>query len=208
MANRVLTAFRVGLGDDHLDGGEDEDTVSGGEGADRIDGGTGSDTLSGGGGVGSEFDMLTYASRTRPMFINFEDGSAIGPGERDSISSFATVIGGAGSDHMVASDRPAFFLGGDGNDTLIGGNASEDSLFGEGGNDLLLGGDANDYLEGSAGDDTLHGNGGADGLFGMSGNDRLFSTGDNTADTVRGGSGTDLADADDEDDVLAVETIS
>lgn len=46
-----------------------------------------------------------------------------------------------------------------------------------------------------------------DTLFGLGGNDRFFTNND-FMDLVRGGAGDDTADADDEDDVLAMETIT
>jgi uncharacterized delta-60 repeat protein len=131
------------------------------------------------------------------------------------VETTAFLSGGAGNDVLAGSGTNDMITGGNGNDQLNGrdgadtlrGGSGNDSLFGEADNDLLQGEDGDDYLEGGSGNDILHGNAGADAMFGLSGNDRLFSAGDNTADTVRGGSGTDWADADDEDDVLAVETV-
>jgi hypothetical protein len=49
---------------------------------------------------------------------------------------------------------------------------------------------------------------GVDRMFGLAGKDRLLSAGDGSNDTVNGGVGTDSAEVDDEDEVVAVETIS
>jgi Ca2+-binding RTX toxin-like protein len=114
-----------------------------------------------------------------------------------------TIDGGSGNDRIEGGALADVLIGGDGNDR-IDGNDGNDSLFGAGGNDSLNGDFGDDYFEGGAGDDILVGGPGADRLFGLGGNDTLISD-DGVRDTVRGGTGFDTADADDLDDVLAVE---
>ena len=119
------------------------------------------------------------------------DSLAVGSGVR---AVFAD--GGAGKDTLT---------GGDGNDTLLG-NTGNDQIFGGLGNDNLSGGGGNDYLFGDRGNDTLAGNGGHDTLSGAAGNDVLFG-GPGAADTINGGTGTDLAAQDFNDTYHDVETM-
>jgi Ca2+-binding RTX toxin-like protein len=128
----------------------------------------------------------------------------------------ASVEGGGGNDEIAGGMLADVLLGGAGNDSIVGNGGNDtviagdgdDSLYGGAGNDDLRGDAGNDYFEGGAGGDTLTGGGGADALFGLAGNDSLLSDGDGVKDTVRGGTGTDSADADDLDDVLGVESVS
>ena len=177
-------------GDDYLNVDESFDPLTllrGGTGNDELISGLAPATL-----VGGEGDDQLFGGRSFNV-IEGGDGNDTITGSNGS----DTMDGGAGNDHIRAGDNVDSITGGPGND----------SLFGEAGNDRLQGEDGDDYFEGGSGNDTLHGNAGADALFGLSGNDRLFAAGDDTADTLRGGSGTDVADADGEDDVLAVETV-
>jgi Ca2+-binding RTX toxin-like protein len=163
-----------------IHGGDGNDTIWGGAGDDRIRGQGGDDVLRGG------------------------DGNDAVRGE--SGGDFAH--GGDGRDELVGAGGEDTLIGGSDNDGLHGDRGS-DSLYGEGGDDVLLGGDAPDYLEAGAGDDVLVGGEGGDAMFGLAGNDRFGAADDGAADTVRGGVGTDRATVDDdEDDVLAVETLS
>jgi Ca2+-binding RTX toxin-like protein len=221
-------AMLGGRGEDFLDGGDDDDTMTGDQASDTllggadndmlnagseddtVDGGTGADTMIG----GADMDTLDYSLRTNPLRLirtgGSSDETAEGEvGEGDLASGFKRILGGVGDDLIVAGHA---IFGGDGNDTLVG-SVGDDHLFGEGGNDDLDGAAGNDHLEGGAGDDTIrstdgnHPANGLDSLFGSSGNDH-FITDDGARDIVRGGPGDDEADADDLDDILAVETIS
>jgi PAP2 superfamily/RTX calcium-binding nonapeptide repeat (4 copies) len=96
-----------------------------------------------------------------------------------SLTMSATILGGAGKDHLH---------GGGGNDTMDGGSGN-DSLFGFSGNDTLMGGDGNDSLFGGLGNDSLKGGSGNDWLFGNLGNDQL--DGEAGDDWLFGGFGTD-----------------
>ena len=215
-------------GEDLLDGGDDDDTMyahsasdtllggadndllnAGGE-DDTVDGGTGADTMFG--GSQGDADTLDYASRTNPLRLLRTGGSdnetAEGErGEGDLAYGFERIRGGAGNDLIVAIHS---IYGGGGNDTLVGSGA-DDYLFGEGGDDDLDGSAGSDHLEGGAGDDTLRSTDGTrpanglDSLFGSAGNDR-FVTDDGSRDILRGGPGDDEAEADELDDLLAIET--
>ena len=199
-----------GAGDDLLLGGDGDDGIRGHRGRDTMDGGVGADVMEGDGGL----DTADYSLRTGAIDVSLlADGADGEAGEGDTVRA-ERVLGGAGDDRisgfvhpLIPGDDVAHALfGGPGNDTLNGG-AGNDQLFGEAGDDVLLGGEGDDYLEGGAGGDALYGQAGRDALFGLAGNDRLFAD-DGAADTVRGGDGDDEADADDADDVLAVETVS
>jgi Ca2+-binding RTX toxin-like protein len=125
-------------------------------------------------------------------------------GDRNDSANIAVfglnVLGGPGNDTIVIARnaRPGFvdaaapnegdgLIGGDGNDRLYGG-ANEDSLDGGRGNDLIVtGGGRNDA------------NGGP-------GNDVIYSTNHRT-DTVRCGSGHDIAYADRKDKLRGCENV-
>lgn len=104
-------------------------------------------------------------------------------------------------------------LGGAGDDT-ISGAAGNDSLSGRGGNDTINGGAGNDTIRGNSGNDTLVGSDGSDRIYagdgidflhGNSGNDYFYAldlTGD---DLLRGGTGWDRAEADNNDDIADIE---
>jgi Ca2+-binding RTX toxin-like protein len=131
-----------------------------------------------------------------------DDGEA---GENDLVfTDVERVFGGGGDDFISGGSGLSILYGGDGSDTLLG-NGGFDALYGGGGNDRLDGGAGDDYLEGGAGNDVLNGGPGADQLFALAGNDTLLSD-DGTKDTVRGGTGTDVADVDLIDDVVGVES--
>ena len=222
-----------GRGEDTLSGGAGNDFYFGESANDTFQTDTpgGRDTFDG----GSEFDTLDYSARTNPVSIQTQNGPDGEDGEGDhannveiliggsgddlitpsgSLIGGYTVIGGAGDDTIRTGSRDDSLSGGDGDDEIRGGDgndtvsggAGNDSLFGEAGNDALAGNEDDDYFEGGAGNDVLDGGPGADTLFGLAGNDRFIAD-DGAADTVRGGDGTDEADADGEDDVIA-ETVT
>ena len=130
-----------------------------------------------------------------------------------------TIDAGAGNDMIWANDGADKVVGGDGDDTLSGGaqkdhldgGSGNDRLNGNGGHDRLFGGtnadrlygyDGNDLLDGGSSGDRLEGGNGADAMYGASGNDRFFAAGDGAIDEAFGGSGDDVALAD-ETDLLA-----
>ena len=99
-----------------------------------------------------------------------------------------TLKGGSGNDTIEGQEGSDTIFGGSGNDLLFGdridriAGGSTDSIFGEEGNDSLIGGVENDILDGGDGEDTLLG-------VDPSANDEL---GENTIDTLSGGSGEDI----------------
>ena len=136
----------------------------------------------------------------------------------------ATLASGGGNDTLIGGAHSDEMYGGAGDDLLVG-NAGHDAMPGHEGNDVLRGGEGSDIVDGAAGNDRLDGGAGddiviggaghdvlfgglgADDILGLAGNDVLLAD-DGVADTVDGGLGTDVAEADDQDGVLAVETVS
>lgn len=134
-----------GSGDDRLTGGAGKDVLTGGDGADTLDGEAGDDTLLDGrgsdtnlGGTGDDYlvaacdaaddhhdggegnDTLDYSQTSEGIFVDTQAGKASGIeiGE-DTVTSFETIVGGAGNDRFnVGSDTPTALVGGDGDDTF------------------------------------------------------------------------------------------
>jgi Ca2+-binding RTX toxin-like protein len=179
----------AGTDDDDLRGGPGSDSLAGSAGSDVLDGGFDSDYMDG----GADGDLVTYASRTEPIAVDFtvpgpvaqpngssNDGS---PGARDHIRNVETVVGGSGDDNMKAASDPVTFRGGDGNDTLTGSPGTE----------TLVGGD---------GADTIDALGGADTVLAGAGNDSVESR-DGTVDIVDCGPDSDSANVDSIDEVTS-----
>ena len=122
--------------------------------------------------------------------------------------------GGLGNDTLRDGGADDALIGNAGDDWLYG-NGGADQLVGSGGDDFLFGGAGDDYAEGSGGrdslngnaqHDTLLGNGGRDTLNGAGGNDLLLG-GPDSADDIRGGTGTDRATEDEKDLYSSVEEL-
>ena len=206
-----------GAANDTLNGAEDNDVIRGSAGNDTMDGGTGADDFSGGAGA----DLVTYASRTAPVFVNLDNQPFDGQsGEGDRVrNDIENVTGGAGNDRLIGSDSANVFrgLGGDdiifgrvgadsifggaGNDVLIGATGA-DQLNGEDGNDVMNGGSSNDVMSGGAGNDVMTAGSGRDVVNGDAGDDVIFAGGDQTGnnpalnDLVIGGAGLDIVELD------------
>ena len=179
---------------DTLTGDENDNCLDGGAGVDTLNGGVGNDTLNGGAG----------------------NDDLIGHNGHDVIS------GGAGNDTLT---------GNAGNDHLSGG-AGQDLLRGDGGSDILEGGPGGDTLNGSGGGrDTASyasasagvtvnlatpasNTGDAQGdnfthihdLLGSAHDDTL--TGDNLANVIEGGAGSDALDGGGGNDTASYSTAS
>jgi Ca2+-binding RTX toxin-like protein len=190
---------------DFINGGDDTDTLDGGPGPDRLVGDRGGDTMLGSAGAdtmvwnngdGSDTmegqdgldkvevngsaaagDAFTIAANgARAKF----DRTNLGPFTLDIGSAELLDVRGQGGDDsfVAAAGTPLAVLadGGDGNDSLIGAE-EPDTFFGGAGNDTLTGGAGPDSIDGQDGDDSLLARDGA-------------------GDLVRGGIGTDSAQAD------------
>jgi Ca2+-binding RTX toxin-like protein len=134
----------------------------------------------------------------------------------------------AGADVMAADlvNRPVYFRGGAGADTITAGLYTSNSLAGEDGDDLITGADSQniwqpslgDRMSGGKGNDTLNARAGGDSLFGGDGNDILDGGANNdslagdagndvllgglNADTLSGGDGNDSLGGGTENDFL------
>jgi Ca2+-binding RTX toxin-like protein len=227
-------------GDDQLTGGTRDDILVGGLGGDRFTSGGGQDTAD-------------YSARTEPLTIDqdgvADDGAFL---EGDNIlADIVVVYGGSGNDGITGSAIHNIVAGGPGNDRVNGG-AENDTLRGDAGDDVLeadpgrddfvggngvdtadysartgplvidlddaaddgevgsaendnvlkdvenvLGGSANDSITGDEDANFIRGGLGSDTLRGMAGDDRVHSR-DGGADTlVDCGLGTDTHAADD-----------
>jgi Ca2+-binding RTX toxin-like protein len=184
-----VTVLRGGAGDDVLVGGAEINELDGGPGNDRLAGGSGEDTVS-------------YRNRVRGVTVDMRSGLAGEPGERDTLTSIDIVVGGRGTDRMIAP-HAIRFDGGPGDDVLIG-SPGEDEITGQAGDDRLRGGGGADLLIGDNGcviahrplgrhnDDRVDGGAGRDEICAATGADRL--RGGQGADWIQGGRGRDRID--------------
>ena len=118
------------------------------------------------------------------------------------VGPMCTIVGTLGRD----------VIDGTGGDDVICGLTGNDTLRGLGGRDVLIGGTGDDRLGGYGGADVMRGEAGNDMLFGGSNSDTLNGgTGDDELygvdrttgnDSLAGGEGTDLCEADDADRVV------
>jgi Ca2+-binding RTX toxin-like protein/Tol biopolymer transport system component len=157
----------------------DVETLIGGPGDDKFTGSEAHNNFDGGAGAdsmsgGDGIDSVTYASRSEPVTVTFDGMADDGEAkEGDNIAEdVESAVGGAGDDVLTGSSR---------------GNA-------------LLGGPGDDELRGGDGDDLLAGQEGLDTYSGDAGNDQVFSQ-DGIAEDVSCGDGSDIATADDVDNV-------
>ncbi|MDQ6433698.1 calcium-binding protein [Mesorhizobium sp. LHD-90] len=197
-------------GDDRLIGHDGDDTIAGGDGDDTLIGGEGTDYLSGGKGT----DTADYLSGPEVVVSLADPSLNAGGAAGDTFNSIENVSGSIYGD-TITGNGGANTLGGDwGNDTLIG-LGGNDTLRGEGGDDILVGGLGGDALHGGDGSDTASYAGAAAGvvaslfgptentgeakgdsyqsvenLIGSAHNDDL--TGNNSANTFKGGGGQDI----------------
>jgi len=131
-----------GDGNDRVIGNAGSNVVGGAKGNDTLDGGLGNDTIYGDEGT----DTVTYASRTKPVFvfINSGKGNSGETREGDMLITIENAIGGSGADSLVGDSHNNALTGGAGNDTLVGGK----------GNDSFDGGAGKDSIDGGLGTDT------------------------------------------------------
>ncbi|MDQ3934566.1 MAG: hypothetical protein M3340_08030 [Actinomycetota bacterium] len=172
----------VGTGSDEwLTTGNGGDTLDGRGGDDRLNARGGGDVAYGGDGAdtihGGTGDDRLYGQAGRDIVLGDETGS----GGAD------LVVGGSGSDRLF-------------------GMAGADLVTGDSGNDVVHGGDGVDRMKGGDGADTLDDAARTrqdpDSFSGGGGNDEIYSR-DGRRDTVRCGSGRDVAKADRRDKVAS-----
>jgi Ca2+-binding RTX toxin-like protein len=199
-----------GGGDDDLTGDGNPNVIRGANGSDTIHGGADpGDTLIG--GTDGGHDVVTYAGTATPVVINF---GGPGPVATDAASEFEEGVGGNAADALIGDAAANTLRGGPGNDTLNGG-AGADTIDGGADSDVVFGGaDPGDALDGGAGSgrDLLTYDGEATNIVvdlttpapflaptdaasnfedvaGGSGDDTI--AGDDAANTLSGGPGTD-----------------
>lgn len=111
------------------------------------------------------------------------------------------LAGGAAlAEAFVGDDGNNRLVGTDGRDRMAGGGG-DDLMRGLGGPDRMRGGSRNDFDEsgadtmyGGRGGDVINGEGGEDTIYGGPGDDYISSVGDDAADQVDCGGGTDTVD--------------
>ena len=202
-------AFRMtvfsGAGDDRITTGGGNDVINPGPGADVIQSGDGFDELIATASPDeadtyenppSTVDLLSYAARTVPTFL---EGSVAGAaGEHDILKGWINVIGGSGDDVLVGGPRTINIEGGPGDDIISGSSAKWNDLYGGPGDDVLSATGETDHLVGEDGNDIYRGGEGTDlirdferHLRGGGGSGEVpSSSGGN--DTAYGGGGRDI----------------
>lgn len=201
--NNGNDTLRGGAGNDTIEGNDGDDTVYGDDGDDLIEGGLGSNTLYGGNGT----DTLTYASAAAAVSVSLAISSAqaTGGAGTDTISEFENLTGSAYDDRLTGNSGANAIIGGDGDDIIDGGT----------GNDVLTGGNGTDTVlyigsasavsvnlssgmaSGGYGSDTLLA---IENIIGSRYNDTL--TGDNNANIIYGGVGSDTINGNGDSDTL------
>ncbi|MDX6689226.1 MAG: hypothetical protein QOG15_683 [Solirubrobacteraceae bacterium] len=193
-----------GLGADVLVGSTTGDALNGGGGlGDVVIGGGGDDTLSDGDGVGGTpidadrldggggKDTISYEGRTTPVIVDL--GSVLQAGEGNQLTSFESVTGGGGADHITGTAANNLLGGGGGDDVVAGGK----------GVDYIYGGKGNDRIDAAAGNDRVFPEEGNDRVSLGSGNDRMdesYDEGQTGDDRVGCGAG--------HDEILAIQDTS
>jgi Ca2+-binding RTX toxin-like protein len=205
-----------GSGPDFINGGDDNDALQGGLGGDRIVGDRGNDIMAGNDGDdvlvwnnGDGSDVMDGQNGLDKIEVN---GSATGADVFDIAPTGArsrfqrTNVGPFSLDIATAELLDVRGLGGD--DTFVAKPGTPLAVLADGGdgNDTLTGADEPDTFLGGLGNDSLTGGSGPDVLDGNDGDDQLFAR-DSAGDLVRGGLGTDSAQADRVDVVSDVENL-
>jgi len=154
------------------------------------------------GGAGA--DLLTFTTAgpvTTAIRLDGGDGNDVvnlggGDDSADGGTGADLLSGGDGDDTLLGFSGDDILNGGDGND-LLDGQGNDDLLFGGAGNDTLFAGPSGrDTLSGGADDDLLVLDAQLGGLFmGDGGNDRFQVNSLGLADTIDGGAGDDVFDA-------------
>jgi Ca2+-binding RTX toxin-like protein len=214
-----------GNGRNGMFGGPGDDTLRGGPGNDRLDGEAGNDTEIGGSGNdvfaqgaaangsdsitgGAGRDTVDYGRRSVAVNVTLGSGGADDgeAGEADEVAGdVEDANGGSGDDTLVGTSGRNTLRGGDGNDELSGG-ANQDLLLGGAGDDFVDGGAGSDNMHGEDGNDVLVGDGGAlDRFFGGDGDDEIVGNTDGRTEPVNCGAGTDVVEANDEDNFIDCE---
>jgi len=192
---------RATAGNDYLFGTSGSNRLSGLNGNDVFFGRAGSDTLNGGAGT----DTANYVEKSLALSVTLNGSSAtvitVGGVNEDTLLNIENLVGGLGADIFNGDANDNLFTGGPGRDTLDGGAGSDTASYAEktGAVIVTLSG-ASDALVTVGGriEDTLRN---IENVLGGKGNDVL--TGDELANSLRGGSGADTLSGG-----LAVDTLA
>ena len=195
-----------GDGADLLTGGDDNDALAGGGGNDRLVGDRGADTMNGGDGEdttvwnnGDGSDVMNGEAGTDRVEVNgantaetftLAPNGARAKFDRTSAGAFSLDIGTAEALDLRALAGDDAFTVSPGTGALLAVTADAGA-----GNDTITGAEETDTFLGGTGNDTLTGGNGADLLDGQEGDDTLRAR-DGQSDLLRGGAGTDSAQAD------------
>lgn len=138
-----------------------------------------------------------------------DDYVSVGPGVMGIYVSAGggddLLYGGDGKDSLTGGAGKDRIYAGEGEDRLNGGGG-HDRIFGELDKDRIYGGSGNDWIEGGAHLDRMWGESGFDSLFGQSGRD-TFYVADGGYDYIAGGSDSDSAYTDVEDELASIENL-
>jgi Ca2+-binding RTX toxin-like protein len=119
------------------------------------------------------------------------------------------ICGKGGSDQIDGRQGDDIIFAGPGQSDLVKGSGGDDTIRGGAGWDIALGGPGRDVVRGGPGRDDVRGGVGLDRLFGGIGSDLcLNATDGRPGDRVNGGPGTDHADRDAGDRLVAVEVVA
>jgi len=192
---------RATAGNDYLFGTSGSNRLSGLNGNDVFFGRAGSDTLNGGAGT----DTANYVEKSLALSVTLNGSSAtvitVGGVNEDTLLNIENLVGGLGADIFVGDANDNLFTGGPGRDTLDGGAGSDTASYAEktGAVIVTLSGATNALVTvGGRIEDTLRN---IENVLGGKGNDVL--TGDELANSLRGGSGADTLSGG-----LAVDTLA
>ncbi|WP_064710810.1 M10 family metallopeptidase C-terminal domain-containing protein [Rhizobium bangladeshense] len=199
--NALVNTITGGAGNDTLDGGIGNDTLAGGAGNDTLIGGVGSDTLSG--GTGDDIYVVDIA--TDVVIENVNEGT-------DTVqTALVSYTLGNNVENLTYTGSASFTGTGNALANTITGGAFNDTLNGGAGADTLIGGEGDDtYIVDNAGDivteaadegtDTVRATSAsytlAANLENLSyiGTAAFTGTGNELANTIRGGAGADTLD--------------
>ncbi|WP_018095958.1 calcium-binding protein [Sinorhizobium meliloti] len=181
-----------GSTDDMLIGDAEGNKFSGARGNDWLKGGEGADTLDG----GEDSDTADYSDKTAAIAVTLNGSKPVmvtvdGVAE-DLIAKIENIVGGSGDDMITGDAAANTFRGGLGADVLDGGAGSDTADFSDKTQSVVLAlNGATDAVAtvGGTAEDTVRN---IENINGGSGNDQL--TGDDAANTFRGGLGADLLD--------------
>ena len=187
-AATTTTRSTGGGGNDRLVGDRGADTMNGGDGEDTTvwNNGDGSDVMNGEAGT----DRVEVNGANTAETFTLAPNGARAKFDRTSAGAFSLDIGTAEALDLRALAGDDAFTVSPGTGALLAVTADAGA-----GNDTITGAEETDTFLGGTGNDTLTGGNGADLLDGQEGDDTLRAR-DGQSDLLRGGAGTDSAQAD------------